>query len=69
MEQHLPLQEMVKFAKIMIPSLYKPVILFGDMITNRRENFRDNVKSEDLRELVNEILLRAKDGEIGFEHL
>ena len=60
---------MVKFAKIMIPSLYKPVILFWDMITNRRENFRDNVKSEDLRELVNEILLRAKDGEIGFEHL
>jgi hypothetical protein len=51
-EQHLPLQEMVAFSKTMIPSLFKPVILFTEMIMNNRESFKTDVNHEDLYELV-----------------
>ena len=68
-EQRLPLQQMVKFAKIMIPSLYKPAMLFGEMILNKNENFREHVQAKDLEELVEEIDRRARDGEFEFEHL
>lgn len=68
-EQYLPLQEMVAFSKTMVPSLYKPSVLFTEMITNTRESFKATVKHDDLYELVSQIIERAKLGEIGFEHL
>lgn len=63
------MQEMVRFSKTMVPSLYKPVMFFNEMITNTRESFKKDVNKQDLYDLVTQILLRAKDGEFGFEHL
>lgn len=63
------MQEMVAFSKIMVPSLYKPVMFFAEMITNTRESFKTDVNHHDLYELVDQVLKRAQDGEVGFEHL
>lgn len=60
---------MVKFAKTIVPSLYKPVLFFGDMIINTRESFKKDVNQQDLFELVSQVIQRSKDGEYGFEHL
>jgi len=63
------MQEMVRFAKTMVPSLYKPVVFFNEMISNNRESFKSDVNKQDLYDLVSQILQRARDGEYGFEHL
>lgn len=60
---------MVAFSKTMVPSLYKPVMFFAEMITNNRESFKTDVNHSDLSELVEQVLKRAQDGEVGFEHL
>lgn len=52
-EQNLPLQEMVSFSKTMVPSLYKPVLFFAEMIANQRESFKADVNLNDLYDLVN----------------
>jgi hypothetical protein len=43
---------MVAFSKTMVPSMYKPVIFFAEMITNTRESFKTDVNHADLYELV-----------------
>ena len=43
LEQHIPLKEMVNFAKTMIPSLFKPVLFFTEMITDTKESFKKDV--------------------------
>ena len=60
---------MVAFSKTMVPSLYKPVMFFAEMITNKRESFKTDVNHDDLYELVAQVLKRAQDGEVDFEHL
>ncbi len=47
---------MVTFAKTMIPSLFKPVMLFTEMITNNRESFKTDVNHDDLNEMVSQML-------------
>jgi len=47
---------MVTFSKTMIPSLYKPVILFTEMITANKESFKTDVNHDDLYDLVTQML-------------
>jgi hypothetical protein len=63
------MQEMMRFSKTVIPSLFKPNLFFTEMITNTRESFRADVDKNDLYDFVGEILKRVKEGEYGFEHL
>ena len=36
----------------MIPSLFKPVLLFTEMITDTRESFKTDVNHDDVYEMV-----------------
>lgn len=50
------MQEMVHIAKVMVPSLYKPAMLFNEMIKNTNESFKTGVDKGDLYELVEQII-------------
>jgi hypothetical protein len=60
---------MVRLSRIMVPSLYNPQMFFAEMIAHQTESFKHNVNEQNLQELVKEILLRAKEGQYGFDHL
>lgn len=53
---------MVRFSRIMIPSLYSPQMFFAEMIAHQTESFKHHVNEQNLQELVKEILLRASEG-------
>ena len=60
---------MVRFSRITIPSLYSPQMFFADMIAHQTESFKHHVNEKNLQELVKEVLLRASEGQYGFDHL
>ena len=50
------MQEMVRIAKVMIPSLFKPAMLFKEMLMNTHESFKTSVDKNDLYELVEQMI-------------
>jgi hypothetical protein len=60
---------MIKFSKIIAPSMYLPSKFFTEMITTT-QSFRDpGVNRDDLYELIEAVIDRANKNEVGFEHL
>lgn len=68
-QEELKFGDMVKFAKIVLPSLYKPDLFFKDLIENKNQSFKHDVDNSDLLELVNQIQKRVSESEVAFEHL
>lgn len=55
----MSLNEMIKFSKIMIPSLFNPNLFFASMITTQRFNFSKDADKAELYDFISTIYKRA----------
>lgn len=56
--EYLKLNDMIKMANIVVPSLYKPAFFFEEMIKTPKGSFKNDAETKELLELVEQITLR-----------